>query len=278
MGPQRHLPRLTLVGHHRTVRSVAFSPNGQLIASVAGDVRVWSATTGAFLATFFGHPGGDMCCVLFTPNGRTLITGGDDGTVRLWSLADGRLTRIIAGHRTGITAIAISPDGKLLANGSRGNTDEQVDLDDPVRLWSLADDQDPGLLLPPPSGQIASTDSLAFSPDGRTLAVTASDGMVRLWNIEDQKPAGEPLPKELVGRHYNNLAFSPDSTTLAVGGRRTAVLFTVATGAVLAQMALEAEDVYALAFSRDGRTLAVGSNRSDNAVELWRVAEAVPAS
>ncbi len=113
------------------VTSVAFSPDGALLASGAWDntVRLWRVADGAPLRTLEGHTD-RVWSVAFSPDGALLASGSGDGTVRLWRVADGAPLRTLEGHTDWVWSVAFSPDGALLASGSGDGT---------VRLWRVAD-------------------------------------------------------------------------------------------------------------------------------------------
>ena len=108
--------------------------------------------------------------VAFSPDGKTLASGGWDKTVRLWDVATGTEKKILRGHLDSIHSVAFSPDGKTLASGGWDKT---------VRLWDVATGTEKKILR----GHLDSIYSVAFSPDGKTLASGSSDGTVGLWDV-----------------------------------------------------------------------------------------------
>jgi WD40 repeat protein len=114
-------------GHDSTVNGMAFSPNGQRIASSSADgtIRVWDTTSGKEVVTLKANKK-EVRSVCFSPDGKRLVSAGLDGTLRIWSPAEGKLLITLKGHEGGATCVAFSPDGKTIASGG---------ADKEVRLW-----------------------------------------------------------------------------------------------------------------------------------------------
>jgi WD40 repeat protein len=185
--------RSTLTGHTSSVFSLAFSRDGQWLASGGFDqtVRLWSVPDGAEQATLDGHTGA-VRSVAFSPDGRRLASASSDGTVRLWDVKTAQPIAALEGHDEAVCAVAFSPDGELLASGSEDRT---------IRLWDLRLAEATGRSGDVPLRAVLQRHtgavwSLVFSPQGRTLASGGLDRSCRLWSptgTSGQRPRS-PVP------------------------------------------------------------------------------------
>lgn len=136
-------------------------------------VKLWSVPEGKRVKTLAGHKD-DVNGVAFTPDGAMLVSGSEDETPKIWSVAEEReLTTAKGDNKDNVQCVRVSPDGKLAA--SCGNKDKKI------RLWSLPS----GAQLPSLEGHRKTVTCLAFSPDGRTLASGGDDQTVILWTRGD---------------------------------------------------------------------------------------------
>ena len=271
------------------VFSVAFSPDGERIAlASSGPVDFWDLTSRKRIRTLEGHTN-RVVAVAFSRDGRYLVSGGSDQTVRLWDCATGALVRTYGGHDAVVVGVSFFPDSQRFVSASGNN----------VKLWSVASDSELAsfrghehlvwsVAISPDGSQIASGGAdqtvklwsatpnlqltirgqskecvrgVAFSPDGHSVAAVSQDGILQLFD-----PAtGEqrlPLPR---GVGFAGLAFSPDGrrlTTVGLGGK-VQVWDTTTGGSVLeVNGTVRRDDVEwpSVAYSPDGQLLAVTAN------------------
>jgi WD40 repeat protein/beta-lactamase regulating signal transducer with metallopeptidase domain len=278
--------------------SVAFSPDGKSLATVAGyeKVLLWDVASRKQLADI---DAGERRAfrIAFSPDGTTLATGGiaGDGAVRLWDVATGELQQTLPGADDGgVLSLQFTPDGKALAVGASGA----------VTLWNVAGDarelrklttrgavdslaiSPGGKLLATVSGgttvelwdiesgrevlrldarptRLFGSQAVAFSPDGGTLATAGEDRKIRLWNLEPGKLSSEFGPPD--GPAPFAIAYAPDGKTLLSGHGDAARLWQLESGKLLRQWEGAA---MAVAFSPDGRTLAWGDGSSTTIVQI----------
>jgi WD40 repeat protein len=310
-------PISALEGHDEAVCAVAFSPDGQLLASGSEDrtIRLWDLG----LAEATGRAGdvplravlqrhtGAVWSLVFSPQGRTLASGGLDRSCRLWSPTGTQ--RAAPSFRSPVIAVAFAPDTSSLAIGTYdgqlflrraraferplagpsktipGPTDTimAVDISPDGRLLASDDQGHTVTLRHLPSGEVVRQlpehpvriRQLAFSPDGTTLAVCLYNGQVLLRDMQTGRTrltlSGHPAGTRRID-------FSPDGAVLATAGwEGTAKLWDSATGQVLHTTPVQPLPLAGIAFSPDGRTVATGSGnwreyRLAGEVKLWDAA------
>jgi WD40 repeat protein len=155
------------------IQSVAFSPNGELIATSPDRyaIKIWRVSNGLPLLTLHTTFPGAVNSLAFSPDGGELATGHYDGTIRIWKSDDGELLHEMQAPGV-IESLAYSPGGAVLATGDSYQ-------DNNIRLW----DAETGLLLRTLEGHTVAVVSLAFSPEGQFLASGSYDGELRLWGL-----------------------------------------------------------------------------------------------
>ncbi|MDX2042144.1 MAG: caspase family protein [Acidobacteriota bacterium] len=244
----------TLNGNSYSVKDVAFSNDGRLAAGAGIETRFWDAATGQMLRLIKDNPR-QADALAFSADGRTLASGDRNGSIKLWDVAAEKSTHLLNGHSNGVLTLAFSPDGKFLASAGHDKTAKLWDvatgqllktlsghtnnvyavafspdgrtvassgLYQQVKLWDAQTGQLLKTLPTFPAGTSFRLSSLAFSPDGKSLA----GGVIPLLN--------------------------------KVGG---VLLWDVATGNLRAHLK-EASDVSSVAFNADGRIIAAGTQES----------------
>ena len=264
----------TLSSHSAWVRSVAFSPDGQILASASEDntVKLWWVDTGTEMTTIYGHLD-RVCCVAFSPDGKIIASAGRDKTIKLWQARTGQLIKTIGdwnkaeyySHANDINSLAFTPQGNILASASKDNT---------IKLWWLGSDissVDYGKLIKTLSGHYKAIRAIAISPDGNILASGSEDNTIKLWEIKTGKEIN------ILGSWYsgylqfiNAVAFSPDGKILASGSwDKTIKFWNVKTGDMLKSIEGHTDYIRTVAFSPDGKIIASGSD--DKTIKIWEV-------
>jgi WD40 repeat protein len=280
-------PELVLqTGHTGAIRSLSFSPDGKSFASAGLDamIKLWDTKTGTELRSLkggfafpavFGRDGSSITdgftwwntstgekltsirfgsgALAFSPDGKTVAVGKEDGTIEITDSATGRQLRTLKGPFQSCRFLTFGPNGKTLASGSMwGNIFTLWDLSTGSELNSLE------LATPSNSGR-----SVAFAPDGKAVATGSESGEVELWDLASGgKTHGfRSIPSSPV-------AFNRDGTILmGVGDDGAIKLWDPSSGRVLQSFGSFSNTASSIAFSPDGKTVAVGSK--DGAISVW---------
>lgn len=247
----------TLIGSSHAVKSVAFSPDGKILAAGTDytAIRLWDVSTSTELFTADEGEPGIVGPIAFGLGGKAIARLSQNEFIKLWEVSTGRLLREFPGLMA-IIKIAFSPDGKILA--IMDYAEEKITLFDVstgAELRSFDGDSD--------------VKAMAFSPDGKTLVVVESADIIILDVSTGKKLhtfqmySGDTADSGSV----DSAALSPDGKTLATTDKTTTKLWDVLTGREL--HTLQVSNATALAFSVDGKTLATGN--SNGTVKLWDV-------
>jgi WD40 repeat protein len=253
--PSAPKPELIVqTGHFGDVVVVKYSPNGSFIASGSEDntVKIWDVTTGKVVRTLVAHRG-YITALDFNAAGDMLVTAAKDNTIRIWDVRKGTETRTLPGHSFYASAVAFSPTNNILASCS---------IDKTVKLWDIRI----GKEIPIPiTGLTKPQNTLAFSPDGQTLAVGGDDNTIRLLNIQQNSIATLDA-----GAGITNLAYSADGSLLiAQCDNQTVRIYDAAKKAFLREVVGTAKQA---AISPNGRVLASvdKSSQEDDDMDIRR--------
>ena len=255
----------SLSGHKGYVCSVAFSPNGQLLASASsdGNIIIWDVVTQTRKLTITEWP---FYGIAFSPDGSLLVSAcltrenSVEDTISLWDVESGRK---VDGYGNGAVAkaVAFSPDGELVAFSTGGNSDSYKRAG---FLNAKEFDRDPKLFF----NKTGTTDivrSMAFSPNSQFLAIGTELRVVQLIEVAtgEVKASGDVHRSRVHG-----ITFSPDGSLLVSSGEdKTVVVWEPLTLAVKKKFSPHKKSVTSVAFSPDGKLLATGSE--DYTAKLW---------
>jgi WD40 repeat protein len=208
---------------------------------------------GGELRTMTGHKGA-VTTVAYSPDGKFILSGSEDKTLKLWNAEDGKEVRTLTGHRGAVTGVAFGSTRDMAVSGS---------ADGAVRLWDVATGQQ----LRTTEGLGWKIASVAVSPDGRRAASGADDNQVTLWELPKLERA-----RALAGHGWRvtSVAFSAAGNRLLSGSEDDSVkLWDLATGLEVRSFRNNLAAVTCVAFSPDGRFGLSGGK--DKVVKLWNL-------
>lgn len=278
---------------------VAFSPNGTLLATGAGDAALdlWDAATGDLVRTLTGHTD-EIDALGFSPDGARIVSVSDDETVKVWDVATGECLQTLTGHTGCVEAVSWSPDGKYIASGGQ---------DLVVKLWDTAtwdcvvsiaasEEHIYGIAFHPDSTRVASGSgdntvaewlvpsgkpskvykglsayTIGYSPDGQWIAGGCDDSTTMVWSTSSgsQRAFLQPYGPTADGKGVSSVAFSPDSMYLATGGDDALVVQWDWMAGEKVQVWQASAEVHGVSWAPDGTRIASGAD--DGAVDVWEV-------
>ena len=249
------------LGHLYSVQSIAFSPDGNYIASASADgfnntARLWNVQTRKNISIRSIHPNG-VNLVVFSFDGPTFATVGSGTTVgsdNAAYLSDGKTGNhkiTLTGHTKQVSCVAYSPDSKLIATGSYDGT---------IRLW----DATTGTHQTTLALAVGGVRTLAYSPDGNTIVCGGGNGHVQLWDTQTLK-----LKSTLTGHteRVKSVAYSPDGNTIATGSSDGTVRLWDAETGKSKTVLTGYMRINTAAYSPDGKTIVTGNQ--DGKVHFW---------
>ncbi|NJO42272.1 MAG: protein kinase [Cyanobacteria bacterium RU_5_0] len=230
-------------------------PESAPISETTASVEPPVDTPGLNLYQTLPGTSGPVWSVLLSFDGQTLVSGGDDNTLKIWNLDTGKVTDILEGHSDNVRSIDISQDGQTLVSGSGDKT---------VKVWNLQT----GEVLHDLTGHRGAVWSVSLSRDGQTLISGSDYGAIRVWN-----PQTGQLVRTIPGHEeaVYSVALSPDGETFASSGAdKTIKIWNLQTGDLIRTLQGHTDAVRAIAYSPNGQTIASAS--WDKTVRVWNAA------
>ena len=237
-------------GASNQVRSVAFSPDGKLLAAAGGnpsqfgEVKIYNVAEAKEIASIRGHRD-NIFSLAFSPDGKIIATCSYDKMIKLWDVATGQELKNLKDHTDAVFAVAFSPDGKKLASAAADRNVKIWDVATGERLYTLNDSLD-------------AVNTIAFHPSGKFLAGAGADRIIHIWEIgeKDGKQVRSLISHEDA---INVIAYSPDGKIIASTGADKALkLWNSSDLSELKILEAQSDWVMAMTFSPNGKKLLVG--------------------
>ncbi|MCD4738844.1 MAG: hypothetical protein K8R89_06255 [Anaerolineae bacterium] len=217
--------------------------------------RVPGVLSATQVLTLTGHTA-PVKAIAFSPDGKLIVSGSSDKTIRLWDVESGEPEFTLIGHTSDVTSLAFSSDGQYLISGSRDRT---------VRIWHV-DTATPHLIsvLTGPGNLVL---AVTFSPDDQFITAGAGDQTVRTWNYDYPRQLGLSTLPGHAGR-IRAVTYSPDGKFLAsAGGEGKVTIWSLVAGTPIHTLHVPGGKIWDLAYSPDGQTLITCS--SDDSARVW---------
>ncbi len=242
-----------IVAHPDCAYAIALSPHAAIAASAGrdGSVRLWSVKGDKFAPeTALLVNGPRTFSVLFSPDGRDLFAGSENGEIRQWEVKTRKLLRVLRVHKRSVESLALTSDGRRLV--SAGGS-ENIAI-----CWNTHSGEKTGVLK---HGGVVQC--VAISRDNDRIAIGGLDGIAAKWSWD----GGQPTMSWANGTGIWGVSFSADGSVIATGGLDPVVkVWSTTSGELLAAIPVNAR-VYSVVFSRKGDCLATGDEAGN--IKIW---------
>jgi len=238
----------------RDVSSVVYTPDGRYITVGADDNLIfWDTQSGETQDAPFMQSN-KTWSVMYSPDGKHILSAHGDKTIRIWDLETGRLLRTLSGHTDEVNSAAYSPNGKRVASGSTDKT---------IRIW----EPESGQLLQTLTGYTSIVVIVVYSPDGKHILSAHGDNAIKIWDSENGR-----LLRTLSGHgdYIDSVAYSPDGKRIASGSKdKTIRIWDAENGRLLRTLTGHAERVWSVVYSPDGTRIASAGIINDETIRIW---------